>query len=144
MAENTVRRGHSDEQIAAVLQEAAQQHGEPLSVARYDSAGCEPSSSRIIQRFGSWNAACTAAGLSTTASARRYSRTWNAESATAAVARYLASPGATGSYAGYARWARTAEGTPSAQTVRNVLGSWANAKTATAEGAAAERHRGGP
>ncbi len=136
MAEDTgssVRRGRTEEQIRAALRVAAQQHGEPLSVAQYDAGGHEPSSSRIIQRFGSWNAACAAAGLRTRDATRRYARNWDAEAVTAAVARYLANPGATGSYAGYAQWARTADGAPSAQTVRNVLGSWAQAKS-TARG----------
>ena len=129
MADNAIRRGLTDEQIVATLQAAAQRHGDPLSVAKYDAGGHEPSSSRIIQRFGSWNAACVAAGLSTRATTRRYSRAWDAETVVAAVARYLASPDATGSYAEYAQWARTAEGAPSGQTVRNMLGSWAEAKS---------------
>jgi len=55
------------------------------------------------------------------------------EAVTDAVARYLASAGASGSYAGYASWAKEADEAPSAQTVRNVLGGWAQAK-ATAVG----------
>ncbi len=49
---------------------------------------------------------------------------------TDAVSQYLASPGAAGSYAGYASWAKDTDGMPSAQTVRNVLGGWAQAKAA--------------
>ncbi|MDQ2723794.1 MAG: hypothetical protein M3Y19_10890 [Actinomycetota bacterium] len=102
----------------------------PLSVAKYDAAGYEPSSSRIIQRFGSWSAACAAAGLPSRGASRRYEPRWTGGAVTDAVVRYLAGPGASGSYAGYASWAKTADGAPSAQTVRNVLGGWAQAKAA--------------
>jgi len=115
------------------LRAAAAQVSGPMSVAKYDTAGYEPSSSRIIQRFGSWSAACAAAGLPSRGTSRRYEPRWTVEAVTDAVARYLASAGASGSYAGYASWAKEADGAPSAQTVRNVLGGWAQAK-ATAVG----------
>ena len=102
-------------------------------MAQYDVGAFEPSSSRIIQRFGSWSAACAAAGLSARAATRRYRSAWGAESVIQAVARYLAGPGASGSYAGYADWAKNTDGVPSAQTVRNVLGGWAQAKAAATD-----------
>lgn len=124
------RQDYSDEDIARALRHAAAESGDPLSVARYDACAHVPSSSRIIQRFGSWSAACAAAGLRTRVASRRYASTWNVEMVGAAVGRYLASPGASGSYVGYASWAKATDGEPSAQTVRNVLGGWAQAKAA--------------
>ncbi|MEO9222092.1 MAG: hypothetical protein ABI251_10025 [Mycobacteriaceae bacterium] len=124
------RRDYSDADVVAALRSAASQSGDPMSVAQYDAGAFEPSSSRIIQRFGSWSAACAAAGLRTRAATRRYRPRWDVEAVTQAVSQYLASPGASGSYAGYASWAKNADGVPSAQTVRNVLGGWAQAKAA--------------
>lgn len=124
------RQDHTDEDIAGVLRAAAAESGDPLSVARYDAGAYEPSSSRIIQRFGSWSAACAAAGLRARGASRRYVSSWDADEVAAAVSRYLSSPGASGSYAGYERWAKTADGEPSAQTVRNMLGGWTQAKAA--------------
>ena len=128
------RQDYTDQHIATVLRAAAARAGDPLSVAQYDAGRHEPSSARIIQRFGSWSAACAAAGLSTRSASRTYTRAFDAATVAAAVARYLAEPGCTGSYAGYAAWAQRTEGVPSAQTVRNTLGSWAQAK------AGVERH----
>lgn len=122
------RPDHTDDQICARLRAAAAEHGDPLSVGRYDAGDHEPSSARIIQRFGSWSAACTAAGLQTRAASRQYARVFDEAAVVAAVARYLGEEGSTGSYAGYARWAKDTDGVPSAQTVRNTCGSWAGAK----------------
>jgi hypothetical protein len=124
------RSEFTDAHIAAVLRAAAARSGDPLSVAQYDAGRHEPSSARIIQRFGSWSAACAAAGLSARSASRTYTRTFDAVTVAAAVARHLAEPGCTGSYAGYAEWAKRTAGAPSAQTVRNTLGSWAQAKAA--------------
>lgn len=124
------RPDFTDDHITAVLREAAARAGDPLSVAQYDAGRHEPSSARIIQRFGSWSSACAAAGLSTRSASRTYTRAFDETTVAAAVARYLAEPGCTGSYAGYAAWAQRIEGAPSAQTVRNTLGSWAQAKAA--------------
>ena len=124
------RRDFTDEHIAAELREAAALAGDPLSVAQYDAGRGEPSSARIIQRFGSWSAACSAAGLSARSASRTYTRAFDETTVAAAVARYLAEPGCTGSYADYAAWAKSTTGAPSAQTVRNTLGSWARAKVA--------------
>lgn len=125
------RGGIDDESILAALRSAAAVAGTPLSAERYDAIWRDhggASAARVIQRFGSWNAACAAAGLATNRGRAAYRRSWTRESLLAAVADYLVSEGAAGSYADYARWARTTQGAPSAQTVRNYLGSWGSAK----------------
>ena len=124
------RRDFTDEHIGAELRGAAARAGDPLSVAQYDAGRGEPSSALIIQRFGSWSAACSAAGLSARSVSRTYTRAFDETTVAAAVARYLGEPGCTGSYAGYAAWAKSTTGAPSGQTVRNTLGSWAQAKDA--------------
>lgn len=120
----------TDAQICAQLRAAAATHGDPLSVSRYDSGDHEPSSARIIQRFGAWSTACATAGLRTRAASRRYARVFDEQAVAAAVGRYLADPASTGSYAGYSDWAKQTPDVPSAQTVRNTCGSWAVAKSA--------------
>ena len=121
------RQTFSDERILAALRAAASICGEPLSHGRYDGVAREvggPSSARIIQRFGSWRGACASAGVATTATAR------DSTTVTAAVAKYLASDGRTGTYADYQEWARGRADRPSGPTVRNVMGGWNHAKAA--------------
>ena len=120
-------------EICDLLAYIAQEQGEPLSADTYDSVYLEyggPTSGRIMQRFGSWNNACRAAGLETNQGRPTYSRRWSESDLIEAVAGYLASPGSAGTYAGYDEWARRTAGAPSAQTVRNALGPWSAAKTA--------------
>ena len=122
---------YSDEQILNGIRQAAKVHGEPLTADRYDTffAGNDLASTvRVIQRFGTWNAACAAAGLKVNPGRPSYRRRWSEEQMLEHVADYLRSEGSRGSYAGYAAYARVVRDAPSAQTVRNVFGGWANAK----------------
>lgn len=125
-------RGHefSDDQLVAALRAAASELGEPLTAGDYDTwqrrhaeAG---SPALLIRRFGSWRAACEAGGLAAN-STRSTSRRWDDEQIVAIVARYLASSGATGSFADYTEWARVTPGAPSGATLRQ-RGSWADIK----------------
>lgn len=132
LTETRVRKQEFTEaDIVAVLRQVAGALGSPLSADRYDTVCDEfggPSSARIIQRFGSWNAACEAAGLATNRGRSNYARGWTRERVLHVVADYLAAESSTGSYAGYAAWARQTPGAPSAQTMRNYLGTWSTAK----------------
>lgn len=121
----------TDDDITGALRSAAAELGTPLSAARFDAAHGEPSSARIVQRFGSWNSACEAAGLATRAARANYVRGWTQDTVLDAVAHYLGSADAAGSYAGYAAWASRTPGAPSGQTVRNYLGTWSQAKART-------------
>lgn len=106
--------------------------GTPLSVAFYDAhhADDAPTASRIIQRLGSWSAACARAGVSSRAPSRRYTTAWDEDALLAWVRRFLADDDTGTSYADLAAWLkeRTGEGAPSAQTIRNKLGAWADVK----------------
>jgi hypothetical protein len=127
------RQVYSDEDILGALRAAAGLCGEPLSHGRYETVAREvggPSVARIIQRYGSWRAACSAADVASGVRAREYQHAWDAASVTAAVADYLAAQGSPGTFAGYVAWARAGEGRPSGATVRNVLGGWNAAKRA--------------
>ncbi len=127
----------SDEDILECLRQAAALHpGKPLTGHRYGTvkkAVGGPTPVRILQRFGTWLAACEAAGVRAgTAPRRGYTRAWSESELLGWVADYLAQPGMRGTYAGYDAWARRTAGAPSAQTVRNRLGAWAAVKRAAA------------
>jgi Homing endonuclease associated repeat len=135
---------YADADIIAVLAAVAAAHGNPLAADTYeviwrDYSG--PSSVRIVQRFGSWNAACRAAGLRTNPGRPAYTRQWSEVQLLSAVADYLESPGSRGTYAGYDAWARLGVSRPSAQTVRNQVGNWATAKKAALALVEARRRR---
>lgn len=125
----------SDDSLAAGLRAAAAEVGEPLAVGAYDTwraARPVASSTLVIRRFGSWNAACAAAGVATNKT-RSTSRRWNHDDVLAVVGRYLAEAreaGESGSYAGYVTWARQQAGSvPSGPTLRQ-RGAWAELKSA--------------
>ena len=85
-----------------------------------------PTSARIIQRYGSWNAACRTAGLTVTETATPRGRAsrWDDPACRGWVRAFLASDAPGRSYADFERWLQTQPASPSAQTVRNRLGAW--------------------
>jgi hypothetical protein len=122
---------HASEAVLDGLRQAADVHGQPLTGAKYDGFAAEHgllSRVRIIQRWGSWNAACTDAGLAVNTSHAGHASKWTDETLLGHVGAYLEEPGSSGSYAGYRAYASQTEGAPSAQTVRNRFGSWNEAK----------------
>ena len=127
------RQAYSDTQILQALRAAAALTGEPMSHRRYDAVAGRvtgPSSARIIQRFGTWRSACTAAGVTTGATSREYRPKWDSSTVAAAVAAYLAWEESTGTYTDYQAWARGHSDRPSGPTVRNIMGGWNEAKSA--------------
>lgn len=120
----------SDGQLLEALRMAATELGEPLTTGAYDAwqrgRDTAASPALLIRRFGSWRKACEAAGLSANTT-RSTSRRWSEDDVVAIIATYLASPGATGSFADYSAWARTHDGAPSGATLRQ-RGSWADLK----------------
>jgi hypothetical protein len=135
----------SDDVLAAGLRAAAAAVGEPLAVGAYDAwrartPGHEVGSSTlVIRRFGSWTAACAAAGVATNKT-RSTSRRWSDDDVLAIIARFLDEDPGSGSYAAYVVWARAqAAGTvPSGPTLRQ-RGAWAELKAG-----ALARSAGGP
>ena len=125
----------SDAQLLDALREAAAELGEPLTNGDYDTwqrgRDAAGSPALLIRRFGSWRAACEAAGVRANAT-RSTSRRWSDEDLVAMVAAYLTSEGATGSFADYSAWARAHDGAPSGATLRQ-RGSWADLKHRAAE-----------
>ena len=108
----------TDETILGAIRAASLEHGDPLSHTRYDQYAAEhgtPTSCRITQRFGSWSAACAAAGVGVFTRNRVYTRRWTPGQMVDAVVAYLASPGSTGSFADYDAWSRTRPDLPSSR-----------------------------
>jgi hypothetical protein len=120
----------TDSQLIGGLREAAKELGEPLTNGAYDAwqRGRDRTASPalLIRRFGSWRAACEAAGLAANAT-RSTSRRWSEDDLAAAVAAYLSSADATGSYVDYSAWAREQPDAPSGAVLRQ-RGSWAEIK----------------
>lgn len=120
---------YTDERLASDLSAAAAELGEPLTATSYDhwQRGRDAASpALVIRRFGSWNKACGRAGVATNKT-RSTTRRWSEQDIVAIVARYLAAPGSTGSFADYSDWARDQEGVPSGATLRQRFG-WSEAK----------------
>jgi hypothetical protein len=139
LAHLKLRTGHyetrwSDEQILAVIREAAlyefplttNAYGELLAVGQIEG----PSLPRIGQRFGSWTAACEAAGVVAGQTMRHhYQSQWSDGDILVVVRGYLEDPNAPNSIHGYDDWKRVnAPDGPSGQTIRNRFGSWTEVK----------------
>lgn len=121
---------YGDEEILQGLRRAAAAQGTPLIGVRYDeyAAGHSLASRvRIIQRWGSWNAACAAAGLEVKAAHSGFATKWTDQELLEHVADFFESGGSR-SYTAYDAWARATEGAPSAQTVRNRFKRWSAVK----------------
>ena len=107
----------------------------PLSKSDYEqirSAGDfdRPSSSLVINRFGSWSAACQRAGVRAGQQSRwNYSSKCTDEELLWWIAEGLQRGHRTGTAAGMQKWLKTQPGAPSLATVRNRLGAWNQIKT---------------
>lgn len=93
-----------------------------------------PSHNTIVLRFGSWRAACEAAGVKIAArrATNTWTRRWTDEELLGWARRYFQEAGATGTNSGYDRWAED-HGGPSMITLRNRLGRWADIRARLAQ-----------
>ena len=125
---------YSDEMMIQALRQAAAIVGEPMSTGAYESVQKDqtlPMWLTIVNRFGGWNAACEAAGLKVNSQHKGKAATWDTAACADAVARFLAdSEVDSESFAAYVAWAKKRHGVPSGPTVKNVFGTWNDAKTA--------------
>ena len=128
----------ADDEILNSLQRAGALCS-PLSKSDYEqlrSAGDldGPSSSLIINRLGSWRAACQRAGVRAGQPPRsNYSSKWTDEQLFWWIAEGLQRGHRTGTVAGMERWLRKQPGAPSLATVRIRLGTWNQIKTGALE-----------
>ena len=85
---------------------------------------------RIWQRFGSWTAACEAAGVVPGQTMRpHYQSRWSDDDLLQIARQYFLDPGAPNSAGRFDEWKRaTVPDGPSFQTLRNRFGSWTEVK----------------
>jgi hypothetical protein len=128
---NTWTQALTDEEILEGLRQvSACPGGTPLTGPFYD-AHRDPdttvSAIRVFQRFGSWTAACTQAGVTFKAAVRdNYERRWTDEQCIDWAVLFVEEVGATATFAGMEDWMRrrSGDGAPSGQSIRNYLGTW--------------------
>ena len=118
---------YSDAYLLSALADAAAEIGATPSVKWWNSHRDpeRPSVTLYGNRFGSWAAACLAAGLAPNASPRKsYTRAWSEADLLGWVQRYTDELGELPGYVGYTQWAARTEGAPSGARIRQMLGSW--------------------
>ena len=123
-------RRWSDKDVMDALHVAAI-YSFPLGAADYDELVgigevSGPTSSRIIQRYGAWVAACEAAGIEPRRTVRNgYDSKWTDDDLLAFARAYFQDPGFTGSSHRYDEWRKQhSPDAPSFGTLRNRIGSW--------------------
>ena len=124
----------SDDEILDAIREAAL-YEFPLTTHAYADLVLQgqvngPSMPRIWQRFGSWTAACEAAGVVAGQTMRpNYESRWSDDDLLQIVRRYLLDPNSPNSAHRFDEWKRTcAPDGPSFQTLRNRFGTWTEVK----------------
>lgn len=122
-----------DESLDALRRVAAMSKGRPLSGPFYDAhRGGSLTSTRIIQVFGTWTAACQMAGVEPQTSVRSdYTQRWDRLDCLKWVATYLETTNRP-SFARFDEWVRHQDGAPSAGTVRLRCGKWLETTRAAA------------
>lgn len=126
---NTWSVSIDDETVLAELRRVSElPGGSPLSGPFYDEHRRPEAvgSVRITQRFQTWTAACAAAGVTSRTRDREYSRQWSNDDLLEWARMYIEEVGAAATYKDFGKWLRERrdEGAPSAQTLRNYVGSW--------------------
>jgi hypothetical protein len=132
--DHSVRRWTPDDMLAAV--QAAGTYHFPLSAPQYDHLVhigeiVGPGSQTVAKRFGTWKAACRAAGVEPTGHGREhYDRKWSREEIVSILAEYLLDPTTTGGFDDYEQWRlRQVNAAPSGALIRNEMDSWSSAMT---------------
>lgn len=122
---------YTDADLIAAIKEVAMRVDGKLSVSKYDNLRtlAEPSSALIIQRFGSWRSATEIANIKSNTGNRIYRSKFTKADAILVTKKYLAST-TKPSYQEFAHWLKGQPGAPSAQTCRNLVGSWQQLLTA--------------
>lgn len=122
---------YTNTDLIAAIKEVAMRIDGKLSVLKYDNLRTltQPSSALIIQRFGSWRSATEMAKINANTGNRVYRRQFTKADAILVTKKYLAST-TKPSYQDFAHWLKTQPDTPSAQTCRNLAGTWQQLLTA--------------
>ncbi|MBM3691085.1 MAG: hypothetical protein FJW76_03640 [Actinobacteria bacterium] len=120
----------SDSDLRTALQDVASKVTGQLSVLKYDRNRTtnQPSSALIIQRSKSWSKALISAGLPHQSANKSYQSKFTLEDAISFTKKYLAQEPRP-SYQNFSNWLKRIPDAPSAQTCRNLAGSWQKLKT---------------
>ena len=125
---------YSDAVVFESLRCASIVQGEPMSKAAYDEYVAVfggPTGVLLTKRFGSWKAACRAAGLAVHSGRGNTNRRWSQGQLVDVLIDYLESSAARGTLDDYCRWAGEEKAVrPSGPTILNRFGSWTAAKRA--------------
>lgn len=120
--------------VLSDLRDAAQILGEPLLVHRYRAEAPKRgwvADFTAAKRYGSWAAACQAAGVRCNRRLGRYSSRFGQRDCARALKACAKELGASPTFAGYSDWARDRPGHPKGETVRYHFASWNAALTAS-------------
>lgn len=122
---------YTDDTIKEYLRNAASECGQPLTIAAYNrfaDGKNYPTNLTIMHRFGSWHAACEAAGVGANQQRAR-KQVFDRESCIQALQQCSQDDnGVLPSYMRYHKWVNEQDGLlPSAPTIRNRIGSWTEA-----------------
>jgi hypothetical protein len=129
------RENHwSNEDVLGAIQNAAL-YEFPLTIRTYaellDVGQIQgPSVPRICQRFGTWSAACDAAGVVAHPARRaNYQSKWTDDDLLSVVRRYVGDHAWSGTFASFDQWRKVnvPEG-PSSSTLRTRFGTWTEIK----------------
>ena len=130
----SVENRWSDEAVLEAIREAGL-YEFPLTTNAYSDLVSQgqvkgPSMPRIWQRFGSWTAACEAAGVVAGQTMRpHYESRWSDDDLLEIARQYLLDPDSPNSAHRFDEWKREcAPDGPSFQTLRNRFGSWTEVK----------------
>lgn len=129
---NHTHRIYTDEEIILALQRVHAALGRKvMGLSRYRNfaescPGEIPSAALIVQRFGYWKDACTAAGIPYGATHFVYTRQWTDEDMYQIVIDFINDPDVPSPSAeNYDQYARARKGVvPSLATIRNRMGKW--------------------
>ena len=117
----------SEAKVLSDLREAAERLGEPFSIQRYRKQA--PSRGWVADftaanRFGSWAAACRAAGIKSNPRPRARSSRFDERDCVCALRACAEELGRSPTLVGYASWAAGHPDRPKAPTIRYQLGGW--------------------
>lgn len=122
----------TDRAIIEAISQASTYHF-PLSRKDYDELVRVgeidgPSAALVMKRFQTWSAACEQADVETYSTNINYEKFWNTKEMTEYLVRFMDAPGISSSIGSYADWQlRQHDKVPSAGTIREEFGSWADA-----------------
>lgn len=116
--------------IATELAPTAPRGATPVRIRDYAHycREADPSWRIVLYHWGTWNAACTAAGIPITRLGRNTTTSYTPERITTTLTTFFAEHGPSATTAEYRRWTRDHPDAPALCTITKHLGSWTQAR----------------